>query len=83
MFGKREENGNSTPHVLSMGSYAHTQEKHAKRDFLVKACHFTPLGTMQSQISHMNKPNMLTISTNNNYPNILETMIYYNPSIKE
>jgi len=36
MFGKREENGVSTPHVLSMRSYAHTQEKHDKRDILVK-----------------------------------------------
>ena len=36
MFGKIEENGVSTPHVLSMGSYAHTQAKHAKKDFLSK-----------------------------------------------
>ena len=36
IFGKREENGVSTPHVLSMGSYAHTQAKHAKKDFLSK-----------------------------------------------
>ena len=36
MFGTREENGVSTPHVRSMRSYAHTQEKHAKRDFLSK-----------------------------------------------
>ena len=34
---------------------------------------------MQSQVSHINQPNMLTISTSNTYPNILETMIYYNP----
>ena len=36
MFGKREENGVSTPYVLSMSSFAHTQGKHAKRDFLSK-----------------------------------------------
>ena len=36
MLGKREENGVSTPHVLSIGSYAHTQVEHAKRDFLSK-----------------------------------------------
>ena len=35
-FRTREENGISTPHVLSMRSYAHTQEKHDKRDILVK-----------------------------------------------
>ena len=34
MFGKREENGVSTPNVLSMGSYEHTEVKHAKKDFL-------------------------------------------------
>ena len=36
MFGKREENGVSNPHVLSMRSYAHTLEKHAKMTFLSK-----------------------------------------------
>ena len=36
MYGKKEENGVSTSHVLSMRSYAHTQAKHAKRDFLLK-----------------------------------------------
>ena len=45
MFETREENGVSSPHVLRMISYAHTQGNHAKRDFLVKTCHFTPLGT--------------------------------------
>ena len=45
IFGKREENGVSTSHVLSMRLYAHIQEKHDKRDFLVKTCHFAPLGT--------------------------------------
>ena len=44
MFRKREENGFSTPHVLSMRPYAHTQAKHAKKDFLSKTCQITPLG---------------------------------------
>ena len=33
IFGKREENGVSTPHVLSMRPYAHIQAKHAKKGF--------------------------------------------------
>ena len=45
MFGKREENGVSTPHVLSMRPYAHIQTKHAKKGLLVKTCLFTPLRT--------------------------------------
>ena len=36
MFGTREEYGVNTPHVLSMRSYAHTLEKHAKMTFLSK-----------------------------------------------
>ena len=44
IFGKREENELSTLHVLSMRTYAHTQAKHDKREFLVKTCNFTPLG---------------------------------------
>ena len=36
-----------------------------------------------SQVSHINQPNMLTISTSNTYPKLLKTMIYYNPKIKE
>ena len=36
MFGTREENRVSTPHVISMRSYAHAQAKYAKRDFLSK-----------------------------------------------
>ena len=36
MFGKREENGVSTPHVLSMRLYGHIQAKHAKKGLLVK-----------------------------------------------
>ena len=33
MFARREVNGVSTPNVLSMGSYAHTQAKHVKETF--------------------------------------------------
>ena len=45
MFWKRKENGVSTPHVLSMGSYAHTQEKHEKKNFFIKTLQITPLGS--------------------------------------
>ena len=45
MFGKREENGVSTPHLLSMRPYAHIHEKHANKEMLGKTCHFTLLGT--------------------------------------
>ena len=84
IFEKRKENGVSTPHVLSMGSYAQTQSRHAKKDFLLKHAKVTPFwDLMQSQVSHINQPNMPTISTSNNYPNTLETMIYFNPNIKE
>ena len=33
MFGKREENGVSTPHVLSMRPYAHIQAVLSKNNF--------------------------------------------------
>ena len=33
MFGTREENGVSAPHLLSMRSYAHIQEKKQKETF--------------------------------------------------
>ena len=36
MFGKGEENGVSTPHVLCMRPYAHIISKYAKRDFYSK-----------------------------------------------
>ena len=56
-----------------MRSYAHTKAKHAKRD---EACHSTPFrGLMQSHVSHINQPNMLTIPTSNTYPNTLGIMI--------
>ena len=34
MFGKREENGVSTQHVLRMRPYTHTQAKHAQKGLL-------------------------------------------------
>ena len=83
-LGKGEEIGVITLHVLSVGSYAYKQARHAKKDFLSKHAKFTPFwDLMQSQVSHINEPNMLTISTSNTCPNIHETMIYYNPKIKE
>ena len=45
MFGKSEEDEVITQYVQCITSYAHTQTKHTKKDFLVKTCHFTPLGT--------------------------------------
>ena len=36
MIGTRKENGVSNAYVLSMRSYAHTQAKYAKKDFLSK-----------------------------------------------
>ena len=38
IFGKKGENGVSTPHVLSMRSYAHTQAKHAKEGLFIETC---------------------------------------------
>ena len=43
MFGKMEENGVSTSHVLSIRHYAHIQAKHAKKGLLVKTCYFNHL----------------------------------------
>ena len=84
MFGKREENGVITPHILSMGSYEHTQAKHAEKAILSKHGIFYPFrDLMQSQVSHINQPNMLTNSTSNTYPNMLENHDLYNPNIKE
>ena len=45
MFGKMEENGVSTSHVLSIRHYAHIQAKHAKKGLLVKTFHFNLLRT--------------------------------------
>ena len=45
MFGKKEENGVSTPHVPIMRPYEHIQAKQAKKRFIVKTCHFTLLET--------------------------------------
>ena len=49
-LGKREENGVSTPHVLSMRSYAHIQAKYAKTEILVKSSQFTLLRTYAQPI---------------------------------
>ena len=84
MFGKREGNGVSTPYVLSMRPYAHIIAKHAKKGLFYQTMPNYPFrGLMQIQVSHINQQNMLTISTSNTYPNILELIIYYNPTIKE
>ena len=45
MFGKKDENGVSTPHVLSIRPYAHITPKHVKKGYLVKSCHFNHLKT--------------------------------------
>lgn len=52
------------------------KKENAKRDSLSNHAF---RGIMQSQVSHINQPNMLTISKSNTYPNTLESMIYYNP----
>ena len=54
---KEEENGVSTPHVLSMRPYAHVLAKHTKKGLLVKTCHFTPLRTYctEKQVLSTNK----------------------------
>ena len=63
MFGKREENGVSTPHVLSIRPYAHIKAKHAKKDHLLKTYHFTPFKIlMQNEAIHTNQPNIITNS---------------------
>ena len=49
-LGKREENGVSTQHVISVISYAHIQEKYAKWELLVKSCPSTPLRTYAQPI---------------------------------
>ena len=41
-FGTKVENGVSTPHVISVRSYAHTEAKHAKKGLFMKPCHFNP-----------------------------------------
>ena len=45
ILGKREENGVSTPHALSIRPYAHIISKHAKEGHLLETCHFTSLKT--------------------------------------
>ena len=84
MFGKREENGVSTPQVLRMRQYAHIITKHAIKGHLVKTCHFTLLkvSCIIKQVIPINQTCLIT-QTSNIYPNILEPMIYHNPIIKE
>ena len=83
MFWKRKEKGVNTTHVLSMRPYAHIQAKRDKKGFSQNMQFYPFKNLVQSQTSHINQPNMLTISTSNTYLNILETMIYFNPIIKE
>ena len=69
MFWKRKDNGVSTPHILSMRPYAYIQAKHAKKGLLDKNMSFYLWrNLMQSQASHINQLNMITISTNNINP---------------
>ena len=83
MFGEREENGASTPQLQSM-NLMHIKNKNILKGTFYQIMPFYPfLGLMQSQVSHINQPNMLTISTINTYPNTLRTIIYYHPNIKE
>ena len=37
MFGKKEENGVITAHVLTMRPYAHIQAKHAKNKYIFQS----------------------------------------------
>ena len=83
MFGTGKKNRVSTPHILSMRSYAHTQGKYAKKGLLSKHVIVPLFGLMQSQVNHTNQPNMLTILTSNIYLNKHRIMSYYNPNIKE
>lgn len=55
MFGKREENGVSTPHVLSIRPYAHTQAKHAKMGILSNMQFYPFRDVVQTQASHINQ----------------------------
>ena len=76
MFGKRGRKWVSTSHVLSMRPYVHVQEKHDKKDLFFKIQNMTsyPLrDLMQSQVSHINQPNLLTDPSSNTYPNMLES----------
>ena len=84
MFGEKEENGVSTPHVLSMRPYAHIRTKHAKKGYLAKTFHFSLLkvSCIIKQVIPINQICLLT-QTSNMYPNILEPIICYNPIIKE
>ena len=55
----------------------HIHKKNMVKDIFSQNMTFYPFrDLMQSQVSHINKQNMITISTSNTYANILETMIY-------
>ena len=56
MFEKKGENGVSTPHVLSMGSYAHAKEKHDKSSIYQNNPNYPFRDLIQSQVSHINQP---------------------------
>ena len=50
-----QENGVSTPHVLSIRSYAHTQSKHAKMGILSNMQFYPFRDVVQTQASHINQ----------------------------
>ena len=66
VFGKREENGGSTSHVLSTRRYAHIRVKHDKKGHLVKTCHFTPFKSLMQikQVIPTNQTFLLTQTSN-------------------
>ena len=83
MFGEREENGACTPQLQSM-NLMHIKNKNILKGTFYQIMPFYPfLGLMQIQVSHIDQPMMLTISTSNNYPNTLKIMTFLNPNIKE
>ena len=76
MMGKREENGVSTPYVLSMRPYAHILSKHAMKGLLVETRHLKSLKTscITKKVIPIDQTCLL-IQTSNMHPNILESMI--------
>ena len=69
---KGEEIWISTPHLLSMRPYAHTQENHAKKGLLSKHATLLFRNLVQSQASHINQPTWLLTQQVNTHPNMLE-----------
>ena len=82
MCGTQEENGVSTPHVLSMRPYAYIRAKHANKGHLAKTCHFTPLkvSCIIKQVIQINQTCLLN-QTNNTYPNIPEPIILFTTTL--